>query len=38
MGALSELREKYGFDPYATNRDNPAVMLDPETGMQTEVP
>lgn len=37
MGALSELREKYGLDPYATNRDNPAVMLDPEIGMQTEV-
>ena len=38
MGALSELMKKYGFDPYATNRDNPAVMLDPETGVQTEVP
>lgn len=38
MGALSELREKYGLDPYASNREKPAVMLDPETGMQTEVP
>ena len=38
MGALSELRKKYGLDPYASNRDKPAVMLDPKTGRQTAVP
>ena len=38
MGALSELRKKYGLDPYASNRDKPAVMLDPKTGRQTVVP
>ena len=38
MGALSELRKKYGLDPYASNRDKPAVMFDPKTGRQTAVP
>lgn len=38
MGALSELRKKYGLDPYASNRDKPAVLVDPKTGRQTAVP
>ena len=38
MGALSELRKKYGLDPYASNREKPAVMFDPKTGRQTVVP